>query len=190
MSDTAIADVGDALITLLRENMGIPPDTIMLISPGEIGPNDNVRLSLFLYQVIENPYMKNQEMQKIDSSYLKYPPLTLELYYMLTAHPASGIPDRTERTKEEHGILGKAMRIIYDYSILAFSDYELRITLNPITLDDMTKIWTTFQDRPFRPSACYLVTPVSIDSTRDLSITRVESKKTEHDRMIPKTEEE
>ena len=190
MPDTAIADVGEILITLLQDNMGILRDTIMLISPGEIKPNDNVRLSLFLYQVIENPYMKNQEMQKIDSAHLKYPPMTLELYYLLTAHPAAGISDRTERTKEEHGILGKAMQIMYNSSILAFSDYELRITLNPMSLDDMTKIWTTFQDRPFRPSACYLVTPVNIDSPRALRITRVESKKTEHDRMIPKTEEE
>jgi len=190
MSDTAIADVGEILITLLQDNMGIPPDTIMLISPGEIEANDNVRLSLFLYQVIENPYMKNQEMQKIDSSYLKYPPLTLELYYMLTAHPASGIPDRTERTREEHSILGMAMRIIYDYSILTFSDYELRITLNPMSLDDMTKIWTTFQDRPFRASACYLVTPVYIDTTRDTRVTRVVHKEIDEDYMIPKNEEE
>lgn len=190
MPDTEIADVGEILITLLKDNMGIPRDTIMLISPGEIEANDNVRLSLFLYQVIESPYMKNQEMQNIDSAHLKYPPLTLELYYMLTAHPASGIPDRTERTKEEHGILGKAMRIIYDYSILAFSDYELRITLNPMSLDDMTKIWTTFQDRPFRPSACYLVTPVRIDSERQKSVKRVESKEQQHDIMIPEEEEE
>jgi len=182
---TAIADVGDILITLLRDNMGIPPDTIMLISPGEIEANDNVRLSLFLYQVIENPYMKNQEMQRIDSAHLKYPSLTLELYYMLTAHPASGIPDRTERTREEHGILGKAMRIIYDYSILDFSDYELKITLHPMSLDDMTKIWTTFQDRPFRPSACYLVTPVVIESTRDMRVKRVVEKKTAQEQIVP-----
>ena len=190
MSETAISDVGEILITLLRDNMGIPPDTIMLISPGEIEANDNVRLSLFLYQVIENPYMKNQEMQNIDSAHLRYPPLSLELYYMLTAHPASGIPDRTERTKEEHGILGKALQIIYNSSILVFSDYELRITLNPMTLDDMTKIWTTFQDRPFRPSVCYLVTPVNIDLERQKSVKRVESKEQQHDRMIPEEEEE
>jgi len=190
MSESAIADVGEILITLLKDNMGIPPDTIMLISPGEIEANDNVRLSLFLYQVIENPYMKNQEMQKIDSAHLGYPPLTLELYYMLTAHPAAGIPDRTERTKEEHGILGKALQIIYNSSILAFSDYELRITLNPMSLDDMTKIWTTFQDRPFRPSACYLVTPVYIDTTRETRVTRVVRKEIDEDYMISKNEDE
>ena len=135
MSDTAIAEVGDVLITLLKDNMGIPQDTIMLVSPGEIEANDNVRLSLFLYHVLENAHLRNQGMQQIDSTHLKYPPLTLELYYMLTAHPSSGIIDRTERTKEEHGILGKAMQILYDNTLLTISDYDLRITLNTISLD-------------------------------------------------------
>ena len=152
MSDTAIAEVGRELIRILRENfainMELPPDTIMLISPGEIEANDNVRLSLFLYQILENAHMRNQDMQRIASSHNKHPPLTLELYFMLTAHPAAGIPDRTERTMEEHGILGKAMRILYDSTTFTISDYELRITLNTMSLDDATKIWTTFQGNP------------------------------------------
>lgn len=193
MSDTAIAEVGRELIRILRENfainMELPPDTIMLISPGEIEANDNVRLSLFLYQILENAHMRNQDMQRIASSHNKHPPLTLELYFMLTAHPAAGIPDRTERTMEEHGILGKAMRILYDSTTFTISDYELRITLNTMSLDDATKIWTTFQGRSYRPSACYLVTPVKIESENEEEVKRVVSKKTERDEIIPKREE-
>lgn len=183
MSDTAIADVGEVLITLLRDNMGIPPASIMLISPGEIEANDNVRLSLFLYQVRENAYLRNQEMQQISSTHLKYPPLPLELYYMLTAYPSSGIADRTERTKEEHGILGKAIQILYDNTMLAL-DYGLRITLNTMSLDDMTKIWTTFQGKSYRPSACYLVTPVMIESKLEMGMRRVTSKEMDNDVMV------
>lgn len=191
MSDTAIAEVGDALITLLRDNMvEIPSDTIMLISPGEIEANDNVRLSLFLYQVRENAYLRNQDMEQIDPTHLRYPPLPLELYYMLTAYPSSGITDRTERTEEEHRILGKAIQILYDNTILTISDYELRITLNTMSLDDMTKIWTTFQGKSYRPSACYLVTPVYIDSTRQMGVKRVESKETDSGQMKPNPGEE
>ena len=190
MSDTAIAEVGEALITLLRDNMGIPQATIMLVSPGEIEANDNVRLSLFLYQVRENAYLRNQDMEQIDSTHLRYPPLPLELYYMLTAYPSSGITDRTERTEEEHRILGKAIQILYDNIILTISDYELRITLNTMSLDDMTKIWTTFQGKSYRPSACYLVTPVYIDSTRQMGVKRVESKETDSGQMKPNPGEE
>ncbi|CAG0963872.1 MAG: DUF4255 domain-containing protein [Candidatus Methanoperedens sp.] len=192
MSDTAIADVGIALINLLRANkgdIGIDDSTIMLISPGEIEANDNVRISLFLYQVREYVHMRNQETQQIDSKHFKNPPLPLELYYMLTAYPAAGDANRNERTKDEHHILGKAMQILYDNTILNISGKKPRITLNTMSLDDMTKIWTTFQGRSYRPSACYLVTPVMIESENAEEVTRVISKKTEQDEIIPKREE-
>ena len=65
----AIADVGVTLIELLKDNMeepGFSRESIVLFSPGEIDSNDNVRLSLFLYQVLENVHLKNQEMQVTD----------------------------------------------------------------------------------------------------------------------------
>ena len=189
MADFAvIADVGETLIELLRENMKdlITADSIILISPGDIEGNDNVRLSLFLYQVIENAHMKNQEMMNSGSTRLRYPPLILDLNYMLTSHPSPGIQDKTERTKEEHSVLGRAMQILNDNSILkapvlrgslAAHNEELHITQTSLNLDDMTKIWTTFQDTIFRPSICYLVTPVRIDSTREELVTRVVERK-------------
>ena len=185
MSDyTAIADVSYTLIDLLRNKMEdlIDPDSIVVVSPGEIEANDNVRLSLFLFQVIENVHMKNQEMQIIDPAKLKYPPLIIDLFYMLTSYPSSGIQDKTERTKEEHSILGKAMQIFHDNPIitdpflrgcLTDDGQELHISQTPLNLDDMTKIWSTFQDRPFRPSVCYLVSNVRIESTREKEAKRV-----------------
>jgi len=183
-----IADVGETLIELLRENMKdlINPDSIMLISPGDIEGSDTVRLSLFLYQVTENAHLKNQEMMNIGSTGLKNPPLTFDLYYMLTSHPSTGIQDKTERTKEEHSVLGKAMQVLNDNSLLkgsvlrgslAENNEELRMTLTTLNLDDMTKIWTTFQDKLFRPSLCYLVTPVKIDSSREKQVKRVVERK-------------
>lgn len=188
---TAIADVGETLIDFLRGAMGdmISPNSIVLFSPGEIEDNDDVRLSLFLFQVNENIHMKNQEMQIVDPTRLKYPPLNLDLYYMLTSYPSSGIQDKTERTKEEHSILGRAMQVIYDNSILngsvlrgslAENNDELHISLFPLSMDDTTKIWTTFQDKPFRPSICYLVTPTKIESTRERETQRVVERNLTH----------
>lgn len=185
MSDyTAIADVGDTLVELLRANMQdlIPADSIALVSPGEIEGKDNVRLSLFLYQVSENVYLKNQEMENMGASRLKAPPLALDLYYMLTSYPSPGIQDRTERTQEEHSILGRAMQVLHDNPILTGSvlkgslsvyDNELHVMVTSMSLDDMSKIWSTFKEKSFRPSVCYLVTSVKIESTREKSITRV-----------------
>ncbi len=189
MSDyTAIADVSYTLIDLLRNKMEglIDPDSIVVVSPGEIEANDNVRLSLFLFQIIENVHMKNQEMQIINPTKLKYPPLIMDLSYMLTSYTSSKIQDKTERTMEEHSILGKAVQILHDNSIitdpflrgsLTDDGQELHISQNPLNLDDMTKIWSTFQDRPFRPSVCYLVSNVRIESTREKESKRVIDRK-------------
>lgn len=185
MSDyTAIADVGETLVELLKENMQdlIPADSIALVSPGEIEGKDNIRLSLFLYQVEENTFLKNQEMEKIGSSRLKSPPLALDLYYMLTSYPSTGIQDRTERTQEEHSILGRAMQTLHDNPVLAGSvlkgslpahNTELRVAGTSMSLDDMSKIWSTFKDKSFRPSVCYQVTPVKIDSSHEKKVSRV-----------------
>ena len=189
MSDyMAIADVSYTLIDLLRNKMDdlIDPDSIALVSPEEIEGNDSVRLSLFLFQVIENVHMKNQEMQIINPATLKYPPLILDLIYMLTSYPSSGIQDKTERTKEEHSILGRAMQILHDNSIitnphlrgcLTDDGQELHISQTPLDLDNMTKIWSTFNNRPFSPSVCYLVANVRIESTREKEAKRVISRK-------------
>jgi hypothetical protein len=196
---TAIADIGETLIDLLRNSMKdlIPPDSIVLFSPGEIETNDSLRLSLFLYQVAENIHMKNQEMQIIDSTRLKYPSMGLDLYYMLTSYPSSGISDKTERMKEEHSVLGRAMQVLNDNAILTGSVLkgslardgdELHVMLAPTSLDDMTKIWTVFPGKSFRTSVCYLVTPVMIDSAREIGVQRVKSKETNYNKIIPGVE--
>lgn len=187
MSDTAIADVGETLVELLRGKMqGLirhgSEDSIALVSPGEIEGKDNIRLSLFLYHVEENIYLKNQEMEKIGSSALKAPPLALDLYYMLTSYPSPGIQDRTERTLDEHRILGRAMQVLHDNSVLTVSvlkgslsapDTALHVMVTSMSLDDMTKIWSTFKEKSFRPSVCYLVTPVKIESLIKKEVKRV-----------------
>jgi hypothetical protein len=191
----AIADVGETLIELLRNNMQdlIPRQSIVLASPGEIETNDDVRLSLFLYQVLENVYLKNQEMQIKDPETLTFPPIILDLYYMLTSYP-SGTQDITEKTREEHSILGRAIQVINDNSklngpvlkgSLAINGYELHVTLSSLSLDDMTKMWTTFPGKPFRSSICCLVTPVMIDSGREITVQRVVSKEAGYNPVVP-----
>lgn len=188
MSDYgAIADVGEALVKLLRDNIQLieRKESIVLASPGEIDINNDVRLSLFLFQILENVYLKNQEMQIKDPSTLTFPPIALDLYYMLTSYP-SGALDLTEKIMEEHKILGKAIQVLNDNAILPINNDELHIMLNPVSLDDITKIWTTFPGKPFRTSVCFLVTPVMIDSSRSpMSVQRVVSKETHYTYMVP-----
>ncbi len=186
---TAIADAGETLIDLLRENMQdlVSPSSIILSSPGEIEAQDSPRLCLFLYQVIESPHFKGQEMQALNSTTMKYPPLTLDLYYMLTSYGSPQIADKTERTIEEHKILGRAMNILYDNAILrgsvlrgslAGASEELKVTLHPIPIDELNKLWNSFPEKPLKLSVCYMVTPVKIDSARQVEARRVIEKET------------
>ncbi len=187
---TAIADVGETLIYLLRENMEdlIPQDSIVLVSPGEIDNKDNIRLSLFLYKVSENAYLKNRELEHVNSKKLQVPPLILDLCYMLTSYPSSGIQDKTERTKEEHSVLGRGMQVLNSNTVLkgsvlrgSLAEYaeELHISTTAPDMEELTKIWSTFQEKPFRPTVCYQVTPVTIESTLEKNVKRVVKHKLE-----------
>ncbi len=187
---TMIADVGETLIRLLRDNMSdlVNQDSIVLLSPADV-EGQNIRLTVFLYSVTENSYLRNREVVPEYPDHLQYPPLTIDLHYMLTTYASAQIPDLTERTLEEHRLLGRAMSVLYDNAILsgsalqgklAGSSDELRITLEDLSLDDLNKIWTSFPNSHYHPSVGYLVTPVAIESTRVTETKRVITRKTEY----------
>jgi hypothetical protein len=193
---TVIADVGATLIKLLQDNMGDlidSPNYIVLGSPANV-EDTSTRLSLFLYQVEENEYLKNQEPWQVDPAELRYKPLTLDLFYMMTAF--SSLDDLTEKNIEEHKILGRAMQIFYDNAILRGSalqgslegtDHELRITLTLMSMENITQLWNSFGNaevKPYKPSIFYQVTPVPVDSTRQRDIQRVIEKDMEYYKMI------
>lgn len=194
----AIADIGKTLVELLKDNMqnieGMNDNySIVLASPGEIG-NKNVRISIFLYQVVENTFLKNEKMQIVDLNTQRFPPIALDLYYMITSHITSSDLD-DEAIRQAYENLGRIIQILNDNSTLtgsmlkeslAGNSEEIHIILNSMSLDDATKIWTTFQGRPFTPSVCCIVTPIIIDSSRVITEQRVISKQTGYNRVLPK----
>lgn len=194
LSDSTIADVGQTLISLLRNEMeDITSDEIALMSPADVGDQD-IRITIFLYSIVATPSLRNEPPINSKPGESQIPPLTLDLYYMLTCYGSERLDNLTERTLQARRLLGRAMRIFYDFGIiggsllqgnLAGTDEELRITLNAITVEDITRIWSVFPDTPFRTSVCYLVTPVRLASKRATSHQRVISKQTEQGRMIP-----
>jgi hypothetical protein len=135
-------------------------------------PESNA-LSLYLYRVAENPEMKNRPLEVADAHRQVYPPLALNLYYLIT--PV------TNSTDNDHTVLGKALQILYRYSILngsllkgvlAGTDLQLKIILNPISLDELSNLWSAFL-RPYRLSVSYEVKVVFIDSERETSGERI-----------------
>jgi hypothetical protein len=202
MSVEAIQDTSNTLITLLRTNIAeLNDQNAIVASPVEVRDQQDVRLTLYLYSIVENPELKNDEWLAVNHTQSRKAPLSLDLYYLLTVYPA-GIPpggNFHNANLESHRTLARAMRVFYDHGIVAGSalqgslrgldpDQALRVTLNPITLEDLTRIWSVFPEASYRPSVCYLASPVRIDSEELTSTRRVVEKQLDHDHMVATAE--
>jgi hypothetical protein len=173
---TVIADVGLTILQLLRDNMVNEP----IQQPEFIGlshPNDkgDLSLSLFLYSVKESADRQTQMLSRGQNT-LQFPPLTVELFYLLTAHSAAELQTRA---LDEQRILGKALQVLYDNSIingqalqgsLADTNEELRIVMENLSLDTLISL---FPNSPYKLSVCFSVGPVQIESTRVKATKRV-----------------
>lgn len=167
---TVIDDITSTLIGLLRTNTGglIASDHISAGSPADIVEDTQPRLSLFLYHIGENQHLKNQAMQADDSGKLRYPPLPLNLFYLLTAYA------QTRETEQQ--LIGRAMQILYDNAVirgshlhgsLAGTFEEVIVHFHPLSIDDMNKLWSMFGSMPYRLSVTYQVSTAFIDSMRE-----------------------
>ncbi|GAB4569838.1 MAG: DUF4255 domain-containing protein [Anaerolineae bacterium] len=173
---SVIGDVTETLEELLK-NEQRPPNsfTISLKSPAEetIEPSMKPKVNLFLFRVTENPFAKNQPWQATGPDRLQGPPLALNLFYVMT--PIA------EDKLDEHRVLGEAMRIFHDHSLidvahlkgsLAHTSEEIKIDLIPLTLEDLTRIWNAL-NKPYRLSVGYEVRVVMVDSGVERTVGRV-----------------
>ncbi|HTB15636.1 MAG TPA: DUF4255 domain-containing protein [Bryobacteraceae bacterium] len=175
MSDySVIAELGDSLVSVLYSELNADPqisglidseDRISLESPADLESNNSVRLSMYLYRILENPYLKNQYPVQGTGGKLRKAPLTLDLYYLMT--PLVGTP------REQQIVLGKAMRTLYDRPILESQDLEgslaesgeqISMILNPVSLEELTRVWQALEI-PYRLSVCYIARVAILDST-------------------------
>lgn len=147
---------------------------------------DQDYLSLFLYRVVENGEMKNRSLEHQNGNLFQYPPLSLNLFYLIT-------PLTKDNTSPEkaHILLGKSMQIFYDNAVIKGSALkgvlkdtteELRIILNPISMEDITKLWSSFM-RPYHLSVSYEVKVVYIDSERQTEAERVRRKQIQYKQL-------
>lgn len=190
MSDyTVVAEVGQSLVHILWEKIQADPqvnelidneERISLESPFDLRENDAVRLSIYLYRIVEDPHTKNQFPVPSVGDRLRKPPLSLDLFYLVT--PLVGSP------REQQIVLGKVMQVLYDRAILNGSDFvgslagseeEVRIILNPVSLEETTRVWQALE-MSYRLSVCYTVRVAMVDSRRERLLPRVVQKTAEY----------
>jgi hypothetical protein len=171
---TVIADAGQSIMNVLWEEIQADPQVNTLISsesaislesPADLAGNDSVRVSIYLYRIVEDPNMKNQAVSVPGpGGSQRKPPLALDLYYLVT--PMVGAP------RDQQIVLGKIMQVLYDRAILqgpdlsgtlATNNQQLRVVLNPVSLEETTRVWQALEV-PYRLSLCYLARVAMVDS--------------------------
>jgi Pvc16 N-terminal domain len=152
---------------------GIVPNqsAIVFSNPTETARQSSNRLSIWLYQVTENEFVKNQPVVRVNGGTgLALPPLTLNLHFLIT--PFGATPDANLL------LLGELMHVLYDNAIVLIRDAdngvseEMRIMLSRLTLEELTHVWYALME-PYRLSVCYEVRVMHIDSRRITDSARV-----------------
>lgn len=132
------------------------------------------QLNLFLYQTAVNAAWRGMAPpRQARPGESAAPPLALNLHYLVTAFGRG----ESDNDAVSHRVLGGAMGVLHDHAVLdpdeiaaalagndlATQGERLRVTALPLSLEEMSKLWSAFQT-PYRLSAAYEVTVVLIDS--------------------------
>jgi uncharacterized protein DUF4255 len=190
MSLTAIYSVTKGLRMLLHSQLSLvnPNAVVTLLPPGDALPEAS-GVNLYLYRVNESPFTKNQPWpgDRVTPPSNR-PALGLQLFYLLT--PLGVRPDNANFAlgDDAHTMLGVAMSTLQDNPILnhvhipdtlvnnvrvpgfdADSDLtdflnsfeQVKVTLVPTTVDELSKIWATI-NQPYRLSIAYEVSIVEL----------------------------
>jgi hypothetical protein len=167
-ASTVIGDVTQTLKDLLTSEQR--PAQLFTVSHGspaeETTPESAAKpvINLFLFRVAENPHAKNQEWEPVGDDRLRYPPLALNLFYLLTPFAKDKI--------DEHRVLGEAMRVFHENSVieapllkgvLADTSEELKLDLLQTSFEDLARVWTALT-KPYRLSVCYEARIALVDS--------------------------
>jgi Pvc16 N-terminal domain len=169
------------------------PVTVSAVAPDRIdtdAPNAAPQINLFLHQVLPNAAWSNRQLPTRSSlgDRVANTPLALDLHYLVTAYGVADLQAEillgyAMHLLHERPLLDRAaIRRALDpspldvsllppaFQVLAAADLAdqieaVRVTPVPMSVDEMSKIWSSTQ-KPYRPSAAYQVSLVLIEGTR------------------------
>ena len=142
---------------------------VSLSNPQEMLENHIEGLSVWLYRVVRDEELLNAPPVR-ENGRMRMPPLPVRLHLLMT-------PLRTEVVNGpelEQVILGKVLHTLYDHACFRGTDLqgdlagtasEFHVRLEPMTLEDITRVWTAL-DAPYELSVSYELTLARIRSER------------------------
>jgi hypothetical protein len=185
----AIATVTETLRQML--NAAVSEDvnaaTATAVRPANAGSDASselpgVGVNIFLYQVSFNPSWRNADLpcRRSDGTLLQKPRVALDLYYLLTFYGS-------EKRLEPQRVLGSAVRALHSQPVLlregiqsainsakflseppVTSDLseemeQVKLTPLPLTLDELSKLWSVFFQVPYTLSVAYQASVIFIE---------------------------
>lgn len=183
MAGTSIVRfVTEAILGILRHDLAvvpvppiIPSGNVKAAPPEDIESITSETLILYLYQVIESPFLKNSGPRVVGTApnlTTRRDPLALDLYYLLIP----GAPTNPDGAfLDTYDILGASMRSLHDHGSFTLGDWvvlgptpeesklRFRLDFNRLETSDLIRIWEAIH-QPYRLSVSYVVRTVQIDS--------------------------
>jgi hypothetical protein len=123
---------------------------VSLNTPPEMAEQPAEGLSIWLYRVIRDDHRLNDPPIRLSATELMPAPLPVRLHYLIT--PVTN--KRTGSPETEQLILGKVLQLFHGHAMLrgtdlqaefSGSDAELKVRLEPLSLDEITRIWEALQ---------------------------------------------
>ena len=198
----AIAAVTRTLRTMLLDRMVMNPTVTIAPPDVTVSGVNGGRVNLYLFQLMENAGLKNQEIpgEGHPAAYGR-PPLSLNMRYLITTH--SMLETQPDADLNAQTLLGDAMRVLHDFGNQIDSlviqnavagtpgdpvldpdltnEFErLKVVLHPSNLDDVTKVWSALSESNFRRSVIYEATVIQIQTPQ----TRVQAQPVETRRIL------
>jgi hypothetical protein len=194
MSDfRAIATVTAVIRDLLEEVQidmkSIPHSPIIkvkTVTPDALKTANEDALNLFLYQVTPNTAYRNDDLpsRASDGSLIKKPQFAVDLHYLVTAYAAHNNELKAQM------MLASAITILHDNALitkdritatvdnltnnsenevlagsnLADQPEAIKLTPRALSIEDLTKLWTSFFQTSYRISVAYTATVVLLES--------------------------
>ncbi len=164
MNADAIRIVSEAIRAVLGPAVGGAGN--VYVGPLDDQAGRDARIVLFLYRVAVNSHLRNAE-HRVAAADPKDPvvvhkrSLPLDLCYLLTAGNRETGGEATALAD-----LGLAMQVLNATPDLVGRELQnetVRLTLDPIGSEEMSRIWTLFPTINYRTSVTYVASPVWID---------------------------
>jgi hypothetical protein len=177
---TIISSAGQALIELLKANVGFADGDIVMKSPAEA--ETTAKVSMYLFQLQTNPDLLNRPHVEVGLDGLRPAPIPLDLYYLITplsTEPVTAL-GHLESIMQAFGDSPVLTPPLLPPTMVATGNEEIRLTPRNLSLEDTNRLWAMFPNKQHSLSATYLLSPVQIPSARVDAITRVVEKTTEY----------